>query len=313
MNDLRPNTLSEYIGQKRLKQMLEIVLIAAKKRGEPPDHILFYGAAGLGKTSMCHVIANELGTHLHVTSAPALASAKDIVGLLHQLETGDVLFIDEIHRLPKVAEELLYPVMEDFQLDLVMGKGNTARTLTLPIPKFTLIGATTRAGMIANPLRDRFGLTCKLEFYERDELAAIVERSAQLLGLTIDQGGIEVIASRSRGTPRIANKLVRRVRDFAQIREVDVDAELAAAALSTCHVDAEGLDPTDRQYLTVIADNYGGGPVGIDTLAATLGEDAETIEDVYEPFLIQKGFIQRTQRGRCTTELAIKYLRGGVA
>jgi Holliday junction DNA helicase RuvB len=307
---LRPINLVDYIGQSRLKSMLEMSISAAKSRAEALDHVLFYGPPGLGKTTLAHVIANEMGTKLHLTTGPSLERPRDIVGLVHQLEEGDVLFIDEIHRLSRVAEELLYPAIEDFVIDLTSGKGHATRSMRLPIPRFTLIGATTKAGMLSNALRDRFGFVCRLEFYSLEELSKIVRRTASILSVEMTDTGIEVIAMRGRGTPRIANRLVRLVRDFAQYKQRSpVDAQLAAEALETYQVDASGLDPTDRRLLEVLIDNYGGGPVGIDTLAATIGEDSDTVEDVYEPFLIQRGFIQRTPRGRMATPAAYRHLQ----
>lgn len=307
---LRPLTLVDYIGQSRLKSMLEMSMVAARSRGEALDHVLFYGPPGLGKTTLAHVIAHEMGSKLHMTTGPSLERPRDIIGLVHQLEAGDVLFIDEIHRLSRIAEELLYPAIEDFVIDLVTGKGHATRTMRLPLPRFTLIGATTKAGMISNALRDRFGFVCRLEFYTLEELSRIVERTASILDVEIEGSGVEIIAARGRGTPRIANRLVRLVRDFAQYKgRSPVDAQLAAEALETYQVDASGLDPTDRRLLEILIDNYGGGPVGLDTLAATIGEDSDTVEDLYEPFLIQKGFIQRTPRGRVATPFAYRHLK----
>jgi Holliday junction DNA helicase RuvB len=306
---LRPQTLPEYIGQTRLKSILGMSIGAAKSRGEALDHILFYGPPGLGKTTLAHVIANEMQAKIYVTTGPSLERPRDIIGLVHQLEEGDVLFIDEIHRLSRVAEELLYPAVEDFVIDLTTGKGHATRTMRIPVPRFTLIGATTKAGMIANALRDRFGFVLRLEYYSLEELGQIVRRTASILSVNVLPSGVEVIASRSRGTPRIANRLVRLVRDFVHYKGYEqVDAAIAAEALETYQVDELGLDPTDRRLLEIVIENYAGGPVGIDTIAATLGEDSNTLEDVYEPFLIQKGFIQRTPRGRCATAAAYKHL-----
>jgi Holliday junction DNA helicase RuvB len=306
---LRPDNLSEYIGQTRLKAMLKMSIAAALSRGEPLDHVLLYGPPGLGKTTLSRVIANEMGARLHMTSGPSLERPRDIVGLVHQLEAGDVLFIDEIHRLNKVAEELLYPAIEDFVIDLTSGKGHATRSMRLPLPRFTLVGATTKAGRISKALRDRFGFSFRLEFYDLKELSSIVARTAGLLSVELDEKAVEAIASRARGTPRIANRLVRLVRDFAQYQgQARVSETVAVAALESYQVDVSGLDNTDRRFLEILINNYEGGPVGIDTIAVTLGEDNETLEDVYEPFLIQAGFIQRTPRGRMATAKAYGHL-----
>lgn len=307
---LRPSTLADYVGQTRLKSMMQMSISAAKGRGEALDHVLFYGPPGLGKTTLARVIANEMGAKIHMTSGPSLERPRDIIGLVHQLEKDDVLFIDEIHRLSRVAEELLYPAIEDFAVDLTSGKGHATRTMRLSLPKFTLIGATTKAGMISNALRDRFGFVCRLEFYDQAELTQIVARTAGILSVELTPEATAVVASRSRGTPRIANRLVRLVRDFGQYSGKDViDKDLAIEALQTYQIDSSGLDPTDRRFLEVLIDSYNGGPVGIETIAATLGEDSDTLEDVYEPFLIQSGFIQRTPRGRVVTPAAYTHLR----
>lgn len=308
-NTLRPQSIAEYVGQSRIKAMLQMSIAAAKSRGEPLDHVLFYGPPGLGKTTLANVIANEMGARIHLSTGPSLERPRDIIGLVHQLEAGDVLFIDEIHRLSRIAEELLYPAMEDFVIDLTSGKGHATRTMRLPLPRFTLVGATTRAASLSNALRDRFGLVMRLEFYNNDELASIVRRTAGILGLQIDEAAVDTIASRARGTPRIANRLVRMVRDFSQYKGAPgVTGQLAHDALETYQVDALGLDPTDRKLLEIVIDNYGGGPVGIEALAATLGEDSDTLEDVYEPYLIQRGFIQRTPRGRIATAAAYAHV-----
>ena len=288
-------------------------IAAAQSRGEALDHVLFYGPPGLGKTTLARVIANEMKAKIHMTSGPSLERPRDIIGLVHQLEAKDVLFIDEIHRLSKVAEELLYPAIEDFAVDLTSGKGHATRTMRLTLPRFTLIGATTKAGMISNALRDRFGFVCRLEFYNQEELGKIVARTSGILSIKLTEDAVAVVASRSRGTPRIANRLVRLVRDYAHYANKEtVDAELATTALNSYQIDSSGLDPTDRRFLEILIDHYNGGPVGIDTIAATLGEDSDTLEDVYEPFLIQRGFVQRTPRGRIVTPLAYRHLKRAV-
>ena len=308
-NSLRPRTLSEYTGQEKAKGNLEVYIEAARRRNEPLDHVLLYGPPGLGKTTMAGVIANEMGVNIRITSGPAIEKAGDLAALLTNLNPGDILFIDEIHRLNRAVEEILYPAMEDFAIDIIVGKGPSANSIRLDLPKFTLIGATTRAGQLSSPLRDRFGVSLRLELYNNEELSRIVTRSAALLGIDIDPAGAAEIASRSRGTPRLANRLLRRVRDFAQVyHDGVITAEAADHALSRLEVDRLGLDATDRRMLTSIIQNYRGGPVGLETLAATIGEEAVTLEDVYEPYLLQIGFLSRTPRGRCVTDLAYAHL-----
>lgn len=308
-NNIRPKTFDSYIGQSNLKSMLKISIEAAKKREVPLDHLLFYGPPGLGKTTLACVIANETGADIKITSAPALERPRDIIGILMSLKAGEVLFIDEIHRLNKVAEEILYPAMEDFYLDMNTGKGQSLKTLRVPVPKFTLIGATTKAGALSGPLRDRFGIVHRLEFYSFAELKEVVKRTAKILDIKITEEGAGAVAMRSRGTPRIANRLVKRVSDYAIVKaDGVVDEKIANYALDNLNIDKSGLDATDRALLTLIADKYQGGPVGLETLAAALGEDSKTIEEVYEPFLLQEGFIQRTPRGRKITPFAAKVL-----
>ena len=298
-NNIRPQKLDEYIGQSALKSTLKISIEASKKRSKQIDHMLFYGPPGLGKTTLASVIANELGTKIRITSAPALERPRDIIGILMSLKNGEILFIDEIHRLNKVTEEILYPAMEDFFLDMTTGKAQTVKTLRVPLPKFTLIGATTKAGALSGPLRDRFGIIHKLEFYTKEELTQVVTRTAGILDIEIDAEGAKIIASRSRGTPRIANRLVKRVSDYAIVKSNGkITKETAADALKALHIDDSGLDSTDRALMSLIIEKYDGGPVGLETIAAALGEDAKTIEDVYEPYLLQEGYIQRTPRGR---------------
>jgi Holliday junction DNA helicase RuvB len=306
---LRPKTLDEYVGQSKLKENLRVFILAAKQRGEPLDHCLFYGPPGLGKTTLAHIIANEMGVRLRATSGPSLERAGDLAAILTNLEEGDVLFIDEIHRLSPAVEETLYPAMEDFHLDLVVGQGPSARTIKLDLPRFTLVGATTRTGLLTSPLRDRFGICARLEYYTREELLQIVERGVRIMGIRMDPEGAMEIAKRSRGTPRVANRLLRRVRDFAQV-EGDglVTKEVASRALDRLGVDSEGLDPMDQAILKVILEKFQGGPVGIETLCAVLSEEKDTIEEVYEPFLLQRGFLQRTPRGRVATSLAYRHL-----
>lgn len=306
-SNIRPKYFSDYVGQSALKSTLKISIEAAKKRELPLDHILFYGPPGLGKTTLASVIATEMGTNIKITSAPALERPRDIIGILMSLKAGDILFIDEIHRLNKISEEILYPAMEDFYLDMTTGKSQTLKSIRIPIPKFTLIGATTKAGALSSPLRDRFGIIHRLEFYSEEELTQVIKRTASILEINIDDMGAKSIAKRSRGTPRIANRLVKRVRDYAIVKSNGlIDDKTANNALDILQIDKFGLDNTDRALLNIIAEKYNGGPVGIETLATALGEDVKTIEDVYEPYLLQKGFIQRTQRGRKLTPFACK-------
>lgn len=306
---LRPQRLQEYIGQKKLKSMLQVYIDAARQRRESLDHVLFYGPPGLGKTTLSGIIANEMGVHMKITSGPAIEKPGDMAAILNHLQEGDVLFVDEIHRLNRQVEEVLYPAMEDFAIDIVLGKESNAKSIRLALPHFTLVGATTRAGLLSAPLRDRFGVVQRLEFYEQDELQEIVLRSAKVLGVEIDAAGSAEIARRSRGTPRLANRLLRRVRDFAEVKYSGAVTEAVARdALNLLDVDTCGLDAGDRTILNLIIDMFHGGPVGLDTLAAALGEDAGTLEEVYEPYLLMQGFLIRTPRGRVATEYAYSHL-----
>ncbi len=306
---LRPRTLDEYIGQERAKENLRVFIQAAKMRQEALDHVLLHGPPGLGKTTLAAVIANEMGVNLRITSGPTIEKAGDLAALLTNLQENDILFVDEIHRLNHAVEEVLYPAMEDYAIDIIIGKGPSANSIRLDLPRFTLIGATTRSGQLAAPLRDRFGVNLRLELYTPDELRKIVQRSAGILGIEIQPAGAEEIARRSRGTPRVANRLLRRVRDFAQVTANGViTREIADIALGRLEVDHMGLDTLDRRMLRAIITYYGGGPVGLDTLAATINEEAVTLEDVYEPYLLQQGFLTRTPRGRCVTQKAYEHL-----
>jgi holliday junction DNA helicase RuvB len=311
---LRPSSIHEYIGQKDLKGVLDIAIQAAKARQESLDHLLLYGPPGLGKTTMSLILASEMGVNCKITAAPALERPRDIVGILMGLQHGDILFIDEIHRLPRMTEEILYPAMEDFRLDITVGKGNTAKIRSIPLPKFTLVGATTKVGSLTSPLRDRFGLVQKLRFYEVDELTLIVQRTADILQTVVTPEGAAEIARRARGTPRIANRLLKRVRDYAQVKGyAQIDGEIASAAMEIYNVDPLGLDWVDRLLLTTMAEQFNGGPVGLEALAASTGEDSQTIESVYEPYLLQIGYLHRTPRGRVVTAAARKHLglKGG--
>lgn len=305
---LRPQDLSEYVGQTKLKEKLSIFMEAALQRGEALDHCLFSGPPGLGKTTLANIIANEMKANIRATSGPAIERPGDLAALLTNLEEKDVLFIDEIHRLSSVVEEVLYPAMEDFQLDIIIGQGPSAKSIKLDLPKFTLVGATTRAGLLTSPLRDRFGVIARLDFYNETELATIVTRSAEILKIPVTQEGSAELSRRSRGTPRIANRLLKRARDFAQVRADGLlDARVAQEALQLLEVDQRGLDAMDRKILLTIIEKFGGGPVGVETISSAISEEKDTIEDVYEPFLIQSGFIQRTPRGRMATDLAYQY------
>jgi holliday junction DNA helicase RuvB len=311
---LRPSSIKEYIGQKDLKGVLDIAIQAAKVRQESLDHLLLYGPPGLGKTTMSLILASEMGVNCKITAAPALERPRDIVGILMGLQPGDILFIDEIHRLPRMTEEILYPAMEDFRLDITVGKGPTAKIRSIPLPRFTLVGATTKVGSLTSPLRDRFGLVQKLRFYEVDELTLIVHRTADILQTVVTPEGAAEIARRARGTPRIANRLLKRVRDYAQVKGyAQIDGEIASAAMEIYNVDPLGLDWVDRLLLTTMAEQFNGGPVGLEALAASTGEDSQTIESVYEPYLLQIGYLHRTPRGRVVTAAARKHLglKGG--
>lgn len=306
---LRPKTLSEYIGQDKVKENLSVFIEAAKGRGEPLDHVLLYGPPGLGKTTLSCIIANEMNVNVRITSGPAIEKPGDLAALLTNLSPNDVLFIDEIHRLSRAVEEVLYPAMEDYVLDIIIGKGPSARSIRIDLPKFTLVGATTRAGQLTAPLRDRFGVMLRLELYTQEQLAEIILRSAGILEISCTRDGAMELAKRSRGTPRIANRLLKRVRDFAQVMgNGTVEREIVDTALDKLEIDELGLDSIDRRMLTTIIRNYGGGPVGLETLAAALGEESVTLEDVYEPYLLQLGFLSRTPRGRCATDLAYEHL-----
>ncbi len=308
-SSLRPRTLSAYIGQEKMKESLKIAIEAAKQRREPLDHLMFYGPPGLGKTTISQIIANEMGVNIRVTSGPAIEKPGEMAAILNGLKEGDILFVDEIHRLNKPVEEVLYPAMEDFAIDIMIGKGSAAKSIRLDLPKFTLIGATTRAGLLSAPLRDRFGMIQRLEFYSVSELQKIIEASALVLGVEVDKDGALEMARRSRGTPRLANRILKRVRDFAQVRyDGKITQQIASTALDMMEVDRMGLDRNDRRILTVLIDMFGGGPAGLDTLAAAIGEDAGTIEDVVEPYLLQNGLINRTPRGRVATKAAYEHI-----
>lgn len=308
-NNLRPQLLDDYIGQAKAKEMLNVYIRAARERGDALDHVLFYGPPGLGKTTLAGIIANEMGVNIKITSGPAIEKPGEMAAILNNLQEKDILFVDEIHRLNRQVEEVLYPAMEDYAIDIMIGKGATARSIRLDLPKFTLVGATTRAGMLTAPLRDRFGVVHRMEYYTTEELVTIIKRSARVLEVGIDEAGALALARRSRGTPRLANRLLKRVRDFAQVKyDGDITKEVADYALDLLDVDKEGLDQTDRELLLTIVNKFAGGPVGLDTLAASVGEDAGTIEDVYEPYLLKNGFIQRTPKGRIVTEKAYIHL-----
>lgn len=305
---LRPQNLDSYVGQEKIKENLKVYIEAARARGEALDHVLFYGPPGLGKTTLAGIIANEMGTHFKITSGPAIAKPGEMAAILNNLQEGDVLFVDEIHRLNRQVEEVLYPAMEDYAIDVMIGKGESARSIRINLPKFTLVGATTRAGMLSAPLRDRFGVVNHMEYYTVDELKSIIVHSAEKLGVSIDEKGAYEMARRSRGTPRLANRLLKRVRDFAQVKyDGNITYEVASFALDLLEVDKMGLDQNDRNILMTIIEKFKGGPVGLDTLAAAIGEDSGTIEDVYEPYLVKNGFINRTPKGRVVTDFAYSH------
>ncbi|HPJ22374.1 MAG TPA: Holliday junction branch migration DNA helicase RuvB [Clostridia bacterium] len=307
-NNLRPRSFDEYFGQEKVKENLKVYIEAARQRSEPLDHVLLYGRPGLGKTTLANIIASEMNVNIRITSGPAIEKAGDLAAILTNLPENSVLFIDEIHRLNRTVEEILYPAMEDFALDIIIGKGPSARSIRLELPRFTLIGATTRAGMLTSPLRDRFGIINRLEMYSIEELRTIVTRSAGILNISISEEGAHEIARRSRGTPRIANRLLKRIRDFAQVEELDViEKDIADKGLTALEVDPIGLDATDRKLLLAIMTKFAGGPVGLETLSSTISEEKDTIEDVYEPFLLQLGFLNKTPRGRCATEAAYRH------
>ena len=307
-SSLRPQTLNDYIGQEKIKDNLKIYIEAAKQRGESLDHVLFYGPPGLGKTTLAGIIANEMGTHVKITSGPAIGKPGEMAAILNGLQEGDILFVDEIHRLNRQVEEVLYPAMEDYAIDVMIGKGESARSIRLNLPKFTLVGATTRAGMLSAPLRDRFGVVNHMEFYTVEELKTIIMQSAKVLNVSIDENGAYEMARRSRGTPRLANRLLKRVRDFAEVKyDGNITYDVASFALDLLEVDKMGLDMSDRTIIMTIIEKFNGGPVGLDTLAASIGEDSGTIEDVYEPYLVKNGFINRTPKGRVATDFAYEH------